>query len=48
MDNNSKRESRQIGMTEGRLNDLQSIREINNYNQNRLQQAIQVRKKIIN
>ena len=45
MENISKRENRQIGINEGRLNALQSIREINNYNQNRLQQALQVRKK---
>ena len=45
MDNNLKKESRQIGMTEERLNPLQSIREINNYNQSKLQQELQVRKK---
>ena len=45
MDNNLKKESRQIGMTEERFNPLQSIREINNYNQSKLQQELQVRKK---
>ena len=44
MDDNTKKESRQIGKTEERLNPLYSIREIHNYNQNSLQQALQVRK----
>ena len=44
MDNNSKRENRQMDINEGRLNTLRSIRELKNYNQCRFQQALQVRK----
>ena len=44
MEKKLKRESRQTGMTEGRMKALQSIKELKNSGQSRLQQALQVRK----
>jgi hypothetical protein len=46
MEKKLKRESRQTGMTEGRMKALQSIKELKNSGQSRLQQALQVRKYI--
>ena len=45
MERKFKRESKQTGMTENRKKALQSILELKNSGQSRLEQAIQVRKK---